>query len=207
MSGCLAEIQYGSIKTESSPEAWNMRTSEIPRGGSLSNTMGIPEKRDRTRRAYLFLSLATRIFRKSLSVFLSALIWLFLADFLFQFTHVHREGKSLVGVVHALVALLQAPLEQVLGFDARYQFPVSNLDFMPLIILFVLLILRNRADSLLAGAERLIRGEKKKSLPLYRSNSSDPSGLGLNGPPLKVRKPGGDGNLALRTKVQAIYSE
>ena len=206
MPCCLAEVQYGGIKVESPSKARNIRTPENPR--SLPNTKGSPEAKDGTKRTHPILSHATRFLRRSLSVGLSFLIWLFLADFLFQFTHVHRDGNSLAGIVHALVSLLQAPVERVLGFDARYQFPVSNLDFMPFIIFVVLLIFRNRADSLIAGAERLIRGEKlKKSLPLYRSHSSNASGLALNNPPPKVREPGGDDHLSLRTKVQAIYSE
>lgn len=205
MSGCLAEVQYGGIKAETPSEGRSIRHSENPSG--LPNAKGSPVAKEVTKRTHPFLSYATHLLRRSLSLGLSLLTWLFLLDFLFQFAHVHNDGKSLAGGVHALVSLLQAPVERVLGFDARYQFPVSNLDFMPFIIFIVLLIFRNRADSLLAGAERLIRGEKKKSLPLYRSHSSNSSGLGLNSPPPKARKPGGDDHLSLRTKVQALYSE
>jgi hypothetical protein len=185
MSSCVTEVQDRSIVAKSSSETENKRPPANPQREALQNEMRTPAAKERLKRTRLFLNHSTRFFRKSLSVCLTSVTWLLLADFLLQFTHIHRDGKSLAGEVHALVSLIQTPLESVMGFDARYQFPVSNVDFMPLIIFVVLLILRNRADSLLAGAERLIRGEQKKVLPPYRLHSGALSGRGLNSPPQK----------------------
>ena len=110
------------------------------------------------------------------------------------------ESRPKTGVV-------LSTLESLIGFDARYQFPVSNVDFMPLIIFVALLILRNRADSLLARAERLVRGEEKKTLQLYRSRSGNHSGLGLNNQPPKGHRQGGDDRHVLRNKALAIFSD
>jgi hypothetical protein len=207
MSSCVTEVLVRSPIAKSPIGAESKRPSKSLQWESVPKGPGNPPAKVRLKRTRLFLGHSTRFFRKSLSVCLSAAVWLFVADFLFQFAHIHRDGKSLAGEVHALVSLIQAPLERMLGFDARYQFPVSNVDFMPLIIFVVLLIVRNRADSLLAGAENLIRGEQKMAVTLYRLHSGDSSGRGLNSPPLKARKPGGDDRHSLRAKVLAIYSE
>lgn len=207
MSSCSTDFQLRSFKVGSPSEAGSIRASEKPRGKSLPKTKGTPEAKDKLKKARLVLSHVTRFFRKSLSVCLTASVWLFMADFLFQFAHVHRDGKSLAGVVHTVVSLIQTPLESLIGFDARYQFPVSNVDFMPLIIFVALLILRNRADSLLARAERLVRGEEKKTLQLYRSRSGNHSGLGLNNQPPKGHRQGGDDRHVLRNKALAIFSD
>jgi hypothetical protein len=207
MSSCVTEVQRRSPLAGSPLGTENKRPSESPHRESLPKKTGNSPAKDRLKRTRVFLSHITSFFRKCLSVCLSSVIWLFLADFLFQFVHVHRDGKSLAGEVHALVSLVQTPLERVIGFDARYQFPVSNVDFMPLIMFVVLLILRNRADFLLAGAECLIRGEQKKAVAPFRSHSGDHSDHGLNNPPPKARKPSGDDRHALRTKVLVIHSE
>ena len=207
MSDCMTEVQFRSIKVGSSSGARNKLASEKPGGRALFKMKANEKTKGEAKRIRPFLIHATRFVRRSLSASSYLFIWLSVADFLFQFAHVHNDGRSLAGIVHTLVSSIQTPLERLIGFDARYQFPVSTVDFMPLILFVVFLILRNRVDAWLSKAERRIRGEKEKPLPAYRSHSTDTSTSGSNTPLQRGRRSGGDDHLRLQDKVRAIYSD
>jgi hypothetical protein len=206
MSSCLAEVQDRSDGSGRFAKTEIARVSEQFHGGAPK--MRSPEPENELKRTRVFLSYSTRFFRRSFSFCLTLVVWLFVAEFLFQFAHIHNDGKSLAEEVHAAASIVQMPLEKALGFDARYQFPVSNVDFMPLIIFVALLIGRNRADAALAGLDRVIRGEKKKGPQSPRLQLVELPGVGLiPGSSFKGRKSGGAYHDALRDKVMAIYSE
>jgi hypothetical protein len=157
-------------------------------------------------RTYGFHS--TRLLRRLISAILTLAVWLFMAAFLLQFVHTHDDGKSLSERVQTMTDRIQVPLEKVVGFDMRYEFPDTTVDFMPLFVFVALLLLRNRADTLLLRAEGAVKGAPGKVAVSNDSKGSKAESPGANSKLAQhPRKARGDGRAALSARIYSIYSE
>lgn len=151
---------------------------------------------------------SARCLRLALSVCLTFTLWLFMAAFLLQFAHTHNEGKSLSERVETMTNYVQVPFEKVLGFDMRYEFPTTTVDFMPLIIFVVFLVLRNRADALLLKGESALKGTHRPKAVVYRSADLDLLGSASKVSPAKVNPSvRNEGPAARSAQILSIYAD
>jgi hypothetical protein len=108
------------------------------------------------------------ILHKTIRLALTLVIWMFLADFLFQFVHSRMDGTSLPERVHSVTAVVQTPLEMAAGIDMRYDYHGALVDLMPLAFVTAAFLLRRRARFAYQHLRTAIQGPPPELLAVHR---------------------------------------
>jgi hypothetical protein len=208
MSSRLAEVQERSDGGKGFAETALPPAPKEPLASRACDNGDVRAGKRKWKRALFYGFHSTRFLRRLTSAGLTFAVWLFMVAFLLQFVRTHDDGKSLSEQVQTITNKVQVPLESVVGFDMRYEFSDTTVDFMPLFVFVALLLLRNRADSLLLRAERALKGappKTKVTSDLHGSEAHWPSAKGKLAQHL--RRARGDDRAALSAKIYSIYSE
>ncbi len=135
----------------------------------------------------------------TLRLAVSLVVLMFFADFCLQFVHAYKNGNSLPERVHRLTAPTQYQLEKATQVNLRYEFRYRTVDFMPLAILFFLLIAKMPVSSVYWRIQWRLKGHAPQPIPSsdetleteVRNSTNVPAAIAAS---IAIKEPLAEGN-------------